>query len=645
MVHVLAVCSVLAGLPTAEPLPVPLAATASRVVVAPFCGLSSHNPDFSQTLAAEIARYCNGIYYAPWLFLERTPSHLVLPNEYDPTELRYLLGLSVANALPCILTLHWGPTGQPDMMEWIATKYAPSVLWQVNLDGSLARHPTDPFANLPCLLHPGLRAEIVDTYTDAVEAAKAHPGYGYVLALGGTTEPMIARGDLTQADDCRPSGFCFNPAHVSWWHGELESRWSDIAAFNAALGTSYAAFGEVLPPTSVEPSPLYAEYERGLRRALIDYEAWQQNLMRGLEPERPLLNHIASVLTIVSGGVRGSCTTFDAGSVQPGVPGGSVYTVPNHIADYAAIQMDGHRAFDRQAFAAIELGILGTWDGRGEEYKVWYAMMAARFRKVWSAPYAWYGGGSNLRESDAKEGLLWGTLVGGLDVGEPRLPAVALFTNYSAWSWDCPRARGAQLEAYRQLFHAGVDRVLVSEFQVEDGWLADLPVRALVLADPFCLSRRVLDALNAAQQAGLQVFLLGAAPQSDTHGKPLPSAQVDTLLRHPNTVRVQSAAVLPGALVERLGLANCLPGFEVVETDRGLCVVNVSHCRNAVRVTTPPEPTTVRLTLGHRAATVPVQYFTFVDPAANETHWIDTAGTWHHEPPAWDPEPSGISAH
>ncbi len=623
----------------------PASATASRIIVAPFCGLSSKNPIQSRQYVGEIRNYCNAIYYAPWLFLERRPSHLVNPNEYDPTELNFQLSLSEEFSLPCILTLHWGPTGQPDMMEWIAEKYAPSVLWQVNLDGSLARHPTDPFGNLPCLQHPGLRTEIESTYQQAVTAAKQHPGYRHVLSLGGTTEPMIARGDLTQANDCRPSGFCFNPAHISWWRDYLSQRWKSISDFNNAFGTHYAAFGEIQASTSSVTSPLFAEYERGLRESLLGYETWQMELMRRLEPDLPLLNHIASVLSIVGGGVRGSYTTYDAGSAIPGVPGGSVYTVPGHIADYAAIQMDGHRSFNQESFAAIELGILGTWDGRGEEYKVWYSQMAARFKKIWSAPYSWAGGGSNLRGTDAKDGLKWGTYLGTLDVGQPYLPAIAILTNHDAWSWSCDRARNAEMDRYRQLFKEGIDRVIVSERQIEKGWLETNSIRALVLADPFVLSKVVMDKIKSAESRGLIVAITGVLPELDELGKPLPADQVAALANHPNTMRVSNPADLSKSLISRLELPNCMEGFEIIPTDRGWCLVNVSHCQGAQRVTEPPERQVIPVNIGDRSVAVPVQYFTFLNLSGEEAHWIDAQGVWHVEKPEALPAPPAMSVH
>ncbi len=604
----------------------------TRIILAPYWTPGESPDEVGQSIDS-IRAFANAVFVDARIFEWRTANAEGTDDGTDISRLETAWAGLEAKEFPYILGMNATTHGKRESLEWMEKKYHDMPVWDKNLSGTYADGKDGSEAYL-CMGTRAVRGEIQMAFEKILEALHDKKAHDFLLAYAGAPQSMVARqgskpGTLEGCDG-KPSGFCVNPEQIVFWNQELAKRWdNNIVEFNREYQTTYTTFKDIPAPMDFNnPSTLSILYELDLIRMLESFENWQLNYLNQKDSSVPILNNGASFSSMLGLGVRNSYASFDAGSVFPFVPGGDISTVPGLLASGAALVMDGHRSFSTAAISACKLGLVDTWDASGPEYRLWLAQMAARFKQVYAVPFGWNESGSSKPRPQLADAFTWATQLGTIDIGQPLMPTVAIMTPYSSWSTDDEKPWVAEKTAYQQLYVASVDRVLVSEFQVERGWLESNKCQILILPHVRTLSTKAITAIQKwSQTPGKRLFVIGPFAEKDSTLNPGPGfiQMRDDILASAGTRKVEDINML--SRMVRPALDNTGPvtaGIEMTRTSEGYCLVQAGPFVNAKRVNEHPPLNKYDVTIdGYTVRGIPVQYFTFLHRVAHD--WIATA--------------------
>ena len=178
--------------------------------------------------------------------------HVDLPfNAFDPLKSDQENREAFASFVACADEAH----ARGMTVLWLFSfHYTPDWLWERHPDVRMKRHDGNDGAGgwiRMCLDHPGFRAEAGEFLTFIAGLLGPHPAtLGYLL----WNEPHLT------------SEVCYHPHTVAAFRAWLRGRYDGEAALNAAWGTGYAAFDDVLPPPPRTGTAWCEMYDRMVSR-------------------------------------------------------------------------------------------------------------------------------------------------------------------------------------------------------------------------------------------------------------------------------------------------------------------------------------------------------------------------------------------
>lgn len=614
----------------------PLPFTESRITVAPHWTPGDSRIEMDSSLDMVLA-YGNAVRVSAPLFQWRFEDEEGRDAGADVSRLEMAWEVLADKQARFILGLDCNTRGPRDELAWFEGKYPTVPVWQKNVSGHYADGRNGGLAFLS-LAHPAVAGEMELAYKDAMQSLKA--GRARPLLVGVTTSPspMIAtQGEVLPAGAAgngRASGFDVNPEQIARWRSEFRKACEgDIVRLNRDLRTNYTSFDDIAAPVSFDvPTVLTLSYEQGLFQTVQAIQKWQHELLNTLDPEATVMSFGSVRRAFLDGGVRGSYSSFKScahserlsNGAEPFVPGGDLCAPPGQIARGAALMMDGLRSYCTTAIAACRMDPPGADRATGEEYRLWFSQLAARFDQVYAMPDEWRDESTGAVREDAAAAFPWATHLGAIDVGAMRMPRVAVMISRTSWCAYGEKPWLNDIVAYQSLFENGIDRVLVDESQVMEGWLLEHKPEVLVLPSARAVPMAALEAIH-----GWQSEVTGAeliyTPQFAEKSSTLVASPEFTRLREEITASSGARSLdaldrLAGIVRRAAGKTHPLtPGVEMTATDKGYCLVQTLAFMDAARRSEPPRASRFDVQIdGETVRGVPVQYFTFLYRDGNQ---------------------------
>ena len=294
--------------------------------------------------------------YIPWIWHEPEEGQLDFSGATHPQR-NLTAFLETCQAVGFLFMARPGPYiyaeyrgfGHPN---WLSEKYPDTVMR--GPDGKLIRG--DHYANF-AVMQPTYLAKVERWYAAVVEVLRPYFD-APVISFQLDNETGLMYGNSL-------GKFDFNPDTVGRYRIFLHDTYREIEALNAAWGTSFPAFGQILPPRGKIGRGEAVDWQRFLEDWLVSYLKYLRKTVNELGVPVPLaLNEQASYLSPTHPGAKSPVADvygFDLYTKSSGAPVTADF--PFDSSHYPAL-FNAFATPERPS-SCLELGA-GWWDSRAK---------------------------------------------------------------------------------------------------------------------------------------------------------------------------------------------------------------------------------------------------------------------------------------